>query len=294
MTEKDKAQSTGQETTQRDMQKGTRRDRQKGTRRDIQKGTRRDMQKDTESDMQKGTERDMQKGTQRDMQKGTPRQTRQNTQKYMQRKMALVIVIDLLLAAAVLVTGTLVFARWYHEKNRPVLSELRAPDWYTQDFLKVNPYSRPGTKREEINDIVIHYVANPGTTAQQNLNYFNSLANQKGKGTASVSSHYIIGMDGEILQAIPLDEIAYANYPRNKDTVSIELCHPDETGAFTEETRESLVKLVAWLCDQLNLTEKNVIRHYDVIGKNCPKYYVEHEDAWEELLADIKKKRKES
>jgi len=210
------------------------------------------------------------------------------------KKMVLVLAIDLVLAIAILVTGTLVFMRWYHEKNRPVLSELVAPDWYTQDFIKKNPYSRPGTKREEINDIVIHYVANPGTTAKQNLSYFNSLADQKGKNTVSASSHYIIGIDGEILQGIPLDEIAYANYPRNEDTVSIEVCHPDETGEFTEATKESLVKLTSWLCEELDLTERNVIRHYDVIGKNCPKYYVEHEDAWKELIQDIKKKRKES
>lgn len=210
------------------------------------------------------------------------------------KKMVLVLAIDLVLAIAILVTGTLVFMRWYHEKNRPVLSELVAPDWYTQDFIKKNPYSRPGTKREEINDIVIHYVANPGTTAKQNLSYFNSLADQKGKNTVSASSHYIIGIDGEILQGIPLDEIAYANYPRNEDTVSIEVCHPDETGEFTEATKESLLKLTSWLCEELNLTERNVIRHYDVIGKNCPKYYVEHEDAWKELIQDIKKKRKES
>ena len=210
------------------------------------------------------------------------------------QKIRLVLAVDLILITAILVVGTLLFVRWYHEKNRPVLSELVAPDWYTQDFIRQNPYSRPGTKREEINDIVIHYVANPGTTASQNLSYFKSLADQTGKDAVSASSHYIVGMDGEILQGIPLDEIAYANYPRNEDTVSIEVCHPDETGEFTEATKEALAKLIVWLCEELDLTEKNVLRHYDVIGKNCPKYYVEHEDAWEELLRDIKKKRKES
>ena len=30
-----------------------------------------------------------------------------------------------------------------------------------------------------------------------------------------------------------------------------------------------------------NLKEDQIIRHYDVTGKNCPKYFVENEDAWE-------------
>ena len=31
-----------------------------------------------------------------------------------------------------------------------------------------------------------------------------------------------------------------------------------------------------------------MIRHYDVTGKICPKYFVEHEDAWEQFKADVK------
>lgn len=205
-----------------------------------------------------------------------------------------VLLTDVVLACAILVVGTLLAVRWYHDTHRPVLSELEAPDWYTQEFLPVNPYSRPGTKREVVGGIVVHYVANPGTTASQNRSYFEGLASQKGGKTVSASSHYIIGIDGEILQLIPLDEVAYANYPRNEDTVSIECCHPDSTGEFSEATRESLIRLTAWLCGELDLTERDVIRHYDVSGKNCPKYYVEQEDAWDGLLKDIKKRRKES
>lgn len=209
-----------------------------------------------------------------------------------QRRVLFVLCADIVLAAAILVCVGILFARRIKEERRPQLAEIEAPDWYTQDFFVQNPYSRPGTKRTQINNIVIHYVANPGTTARQNWNYFNSLAQQSGKNKVSASSHYIIGVDGEILQGIPLDEIAYANYPRNDDTVSIECCHPDNTGEFSEETKEALVKLTAWLCRELRLTEKDVIRHYDVIGKNCPKYYVEHEDAWEDFIRSVKKELK--
>ena len=32
---------------------------------------------------------------------------------------------------------------------------------------------------------------------------------------------------------------------------------------------------------KFDLKEDQIIRHYDVTGKNCPKYFVENEDAWE-------------
>ena len=73
------------------------------------------------------------------------------------------------------------------------------------------------------------------------------------------------------------------------DTVSIECCHPAADGKFTDETYDSLVKLTAWLCKQLDLSPKDVIRHYDVTGKACPKYFVDHEDAWKQFRKDVKK-----
>lgn len=207
-----------------------------------------------------------------------------------QRKLRLVILTDLFLLAAIILVGGLLFARWYREKNRPVLAEIVAPDWYTQDFLDMNQCSRSGKKRTKVNNIVIHYVANKGSTAKNNRDFFNNLeANDR-----CVSAHYVVGLEGEIIQCIPLDEIANANAPRNEDTVSIEVCHPDTTGEFSDITKESLYRLTAWLCGELGLTEEDIIRHFDITGKNCPKFYVEDEDAWKSLKKEMKKKRKES
>ena len=169
------------------------------------------------------------------------------------------------------------------------LSAVVAPDWINQDFIDVNKYSRPGIKLEQVNNIVIHYVANPGTTAEQNRSYFAGLANQSGSRKTHASCHFIIGLDGEIIQIIPIDEISYASNNRNSDTIAIECCHPEEDGKFTDETYNSLVKLCAWLCGELDLTQKDLIRHYDINGKLCPKYFVEHEDAWEDFKKDVKK-----
>lgn len=204
------------------------------------------------------------------------------------------ILFGIFSAFLALLTGAVLGALSLYVESRTArreidLSALVAPDWVTQDFFEVNPYSRPGIKMKQVNEIIIHYVANPGTSAKQNWNYFNNLKDQKGDNATSASSHFVIGLDGEILQGIPLDEIAYStSKEKNLDSVSIENCHPDETGKFTDATYNSLVRLTAWLCLELDLTEKDVIRHYDATGKDCPRYFVAYEDEWNAFLKDVK------
>ena len=175
--------------------------------------------------------------------------------------------------------------------ERPYTVDLKAvevPDWVKQEFIRKNIFSRPDVSRRKINNIVLHYVANPGSSAEGNRNYFDSLADQDSqKGGTSTSSHFIVGLEGEVIQCIPINEIAYANAPRNEDTLSIEVCHPDDTGKYSDATYESVVRLTAWLCTQLKLKSSDVVRHYDINGKLCPKYYVENPDAWIQMKSDI-------
>lgn len=152
------------------------------------------------------------------------------------------------------------------------------------ELLTPNEWSRPQTPLEQIRGIVIHYTANPGSTARQNRDYFDGL---KDSHQTKASSHFVIGLDGEVVQCIPSSEWAYASNDRNSDTLSIECCHPDETGKFSDATYQSMVKLTGWLCHRFELSSRDVIRHYDVTGKECPKYFVEHEDAWQQFLADV-------
>ncbi|MCI8682928.1 MAG: N-acetylmuramoyl-L-alanine amidase [Lachnospiraceae bacterium] len=154
------------------------------------------------------------------------------------------------------------------------------------DLLTPNPYSRPQTAIEAVKGIVVHYTANPGTTAAQNRSYFESL---KDTQKTKASSHFVVGLEGEVIQCIPSTEMSYASNDRNVDTLSIECCHMDETGQFTQETYDSLVELTAWLCGKFNLPVEDVIRHYDVTGKECPIYYVKNEDAWTRFKEDVQK-----
>ena len=191
------------------------------------------------------------------------------------------------LVVILLITGIVLLARKLLQKEPVKTSAYGLPDYVTEQYLTVNSYSRPKIKLLQVNDIVIHYVGNPGTSAQANRDYFNGLAEQTGENGTHASSNFIVGLDGEIIACVPIDEVAYASNSRNSDTLSIETCHPDETGKYNDATYESLVKLTAWLCDKYGLDSSHVIRHYDVTGKLCPLYFVEHEDAWEQFKADV-------
>ena len=154
------------------------------------------------------------------------------------------------------------------------------------ELLTPNSWSRPQNRLKKVNGIVIHYTANPGSTAMQNRDYFENLPETQ---EAQASSHFVIGLEGEVVQCVPLNEVAYASNNRNSDTISIECCHPDETGKFYDSTYQTLVNLCAYLCVEFDLKPDDVIRHYDVTGKICPKYFVDYPEKWEDFHKDVKK-----
>lgn len=160
------------------------------------------------------------------------------------------------------------------------LAGLELPDYVDVQLIDVDGTSRRGVQLEGINDIVIHYVGNPGTTAQQNRGWYTN-------PQSTVSSHFLVGLEGEVIQCIPLNEKSSATNHRNGDTISIEVCHPDDTGKFNDATYESLVELTAWLTARCGLDTDHIIRHFDVTGKECPRYYVRNEDAWARFKADV-------
>lgn len=163
------------------------------------------------------------------------------------------------------------------------------PDW-SEEFLTISEYSRPGEPLNEVNNIFVHYTANKNTSAANNRSYFENLKDNH--DVPGASAHFIIGIEGEILQLVPLDEIAYAVQTRNEDSVSIECCYKYDNGQFTQETYDSLIELLAWLVDTYGLEADDILRHYDCGGKKCPLYYVEHEDAWRILKQDVEAARK--
>ncbi len=192
-------------------------------------------------------------------------------------------------------TPEMIVASWKLEDHdafcQKQLSRSRSEDefWETCPkrevaLLTPNPYSRPTDGIDTVTTLVIHYVGNTGSSAMDNRNYFESLKETKER---HASSHFVVGLEGEIVQCIPLSEIGYASNDRNDDTIAIECCHPGEDGKFNEKTYHSVIELSAFLCRSFHIDPQELLRHYDVSGKDCPLYYVEHPDEWEKLKNDV-------
>lgn len=156
---------------------------------------------------------------------------------------------------------------------------VKAPDYVDIQLIHLGK-ARSGMQLKKIGGVVVHYTGNPGSTAQNNRDYFDKMSTE-------VCSHFVIGLDGEVIQCLPLSEKSAASNNRNSDTISIEVCHPDETGKFTDAAYDSLVKLTVWLCVTFDLKTDEVIRHYDVTGKLCPLYFAENPDQWQAFLSKV-------
>jgi N-acetylmuramoyl-L-alanine amidase len=168
-----------------------------------------------------------------------------------------------------------------------------------QEFLTKNEFSRPGKILSGVSGIVVHWVGNPKSTAKNNRDYFEGLKNQNAKaGARYASAHFVIGLAGEIIQCLPENEWAYhvgadkysdialaklGAYPNNQ-TLGIELCHEKWDGKFTPETLASCRELAAVLLKKYNLAATDIYRHFDITGKDCPRYFVQHEDEWSRFV----------
>lgn len=232
------------------------------------------------SDEYKYNDLTMEEYERRKRERAKARELREKRRRLLKRVCIALLALIIIVAAVLLITKA--------HRNRAAdtdivetLAETKIPSWIDKQIIAEGSASRQGEKLTGVKSIVIHYVGSAGTTAQQNRDYFGE------PGTKS-SSHFIIGLDGEVIQCLPLDEKSSSTGKRNPDTISIEVCHPDEDGKFSDKSYASLVKLTAWLCDLCELDpEAGVIRHYDATGINCPAYYVEHEDAWAQFVKDV-------
>lgn len=174
-----------------------------------------------------------------------------------------------------------------------------------REILPINEFTRPGRKLVEVRGVVIHWTGNPSADAKAHVRYFNQLSKQKADDDVVdryASAHYFIGTRGNIEQLIPEDEVAYhaggkeyiqealdhfnCTWP-NAFLIGLELCHNDWSGEFTDETIDAAQRLTRRILDEHNLDVKDVVRHFDITGKLCPKWYVENEVAWSEFRKGI-------
>lgn len=149
-----------------------------------------------------------------------------------------------------------------------------------------------GTKQNKY--IVVHYTSNNGDTAKNNADYFS------GQVQYPSSAHYFVD-ENEIWQSVLDGDIAYHcnsytgvyrhPYCRNINSLGVELCsRKNASGAyyFKPETVERAAGIVAYLANKFNIPDENIIRHYDVTGKNCPAPMVENPEQWTAFKERVK------
>ena len=134
-----------------------------------------------------------------------------------------------------------------------------------------------GVRRGKIEWIVMHYTANDGDSGMSNARYFQKALNPV------ASAHYFVD-DREIVQSVPDEYVAYHcgaykyRHPfcRNYNSIGIEMCDSKRDGTVkaTEQTIRNAAELAAALCERYGLPVSHIIRHYDVMGKKCPAYWV--------------------
>lgn len=160
---------------------------------------------------------------------------------------------------------------------------------WKNDYVIKNKFSRPAYKLLSVKGIVIHWTASFGGTAKNHKTYFDG---SDGGGGRYASAHIFVDKN-EAICIIPLDEVAYhanekackvsklkatASYYKGGDanltTIGVEMC-VEKDGTIHKDTIEKTAKIVAELCKKYKLDpSKDIYRHYDITGKNCPAPFV--------------------
>ena len=153
-------------------------------------------------------------------------------------------------------------------------------------------------RTQNVKYIVIHYTANNGDTAKNNVEYY-------ANNIVGASAHYFVDEYDTVFQSVKETDTAWAvggtqryTHPecRNANSISIEMCSRNRNGSgrpatdggwyFKPETISNAVALTKELMQKYNIPVDRVIRHYDVWGKICPAPFVNNPEQW----GDFKKR----
>lgn len=150
------------------------------------------------------------------------------------------------------------------------------------NFKQCNSGNYQECNSRDIEYIVIHYTSNKGDTAKNNAVYFS-----RQKLNPPASAHYFVD-ENEIWQSVHDADIAWhcgaKTYKhkscRNANSLGIEICMLDKDGNIRLKSIANAIKLTKMLMQKYNISKDNVIRHFDVTGKDCPAPMVEDETLW--------------
>lgn len=166
-----------------------------------------------------------------------------------------------------------------------MIKGLRAFSFYMEKNMNIiknsnfTAYRNCRERAEKIKYIVIHYTGSEGT-AQNNVAYFNG-------GNRSASAHYFVGRDGVICEycdpakwyawhcggSLESSHHPYYGKCTNANSIGIEICthNNGSNWEFTGKAVNAAIELTKYLMQKFGVPADNVIRHYDVTGKSCPR-----------------------
>ena len=154
-----------------------------------------------------------------------------------------------------------------------------------------------GSKRSTslIKYLVYHYTANDGDTDEANAKYFHN-------NVVKASAHRFVD-DDSVTISVPDNYVAYHcggglqgreghkfyKICTNTNSIGIEMCDTIKNGKYevSSKTRANAIALGKEIVKKYGIKKENVIRHYDVTGKNCPAYFVKDEEAWKKFRDEI-------
>ena len=138
----------------------------------------------------------------------------------------------------------------------------------------------PG-RTQPIEYIVVHYTANTGDTAQNNLDYF-------ARTKTGTSAHYFVD-ENEVCQSVQDTDVAWHcgsknprhPYCRNANSIGVEMCN--SVGGVPEAVRARTAAFVRQKMKEYGIDSSHVLRHYDATGKRCPAPWVDNPAEWMEF-----------
>lgn len=143
---------------------------------------------------------------------------------------------------------------------------------------KISNYNYSSRKGNSVKYIILHYTGNKGDTAKNNVDYFYG-------GDRSASAHYFVD-DNSVWQSVEDYNSAWAVGDgkgaygiTNQNSISIEMCC-NSNGIISEKTESNTVELVKYLQKKYNISNNNVVRHYDASRKVCPNWSADNWSRW--------------
>jgi N-acetyl-anhydromuramyl-L-alanine amidase AmpD len=141
-------------------------------------------------------------------------------------------------------------------------------------------YMPANRDEDDIYLLILHSTSGTGS-AEQLRQYF-------ARGEREVSCHYIVDAEGHVAQSVDPKDIAYhsGNWNTNQRSIGIELVGLEGQSIFPRPQLESLIKLMARLSNEFNLSLRRV---YDYVDGRIylPFGVAQHANVWGSDHTDV-------